>query len=116
VALGIATPAQRVIAITQAPDHLDAWLLFHIVSFGWAVRIDIGRKDEPLPIRRPSEFGDASRGMGELPRLATVHRHQPDLPRLVVVSSQEGEIASIRGEPREGIVYPLREDLRSAIA
>jgi hypothetical protein len=54
--------------------------------------------------------------MSELPGLATVHRYQPDLPRLVVVSSQKGEIASVWGEPREGIVHPLREDLRAVIA
>jgi hypothetical protein len=54
--------------------------------------------------------------MGELSRLATVHRHQPDLPHVVVISSQKGEIVSIGGEPREGVVHPLCEDLRLAIA
>jgi hypothetical protein len=86
VAMGIAAPAQRVVAVAQAPNHLDAWLLFHIVPLGEAVRIDISRKDQPLPIRRPGEFGDASRDLGKLTRLAALHWHQPHLSWLVAVS------------------------------
>jgi hypothetical protein len=53
--------------------------------------------------------------MGQLPGLATLQRHQPELSQLVVAAAQKGERASIGRESGRGIVCPVREDLCSAV-
>ena len=50
-----------------------------------SVGIDISHEDQRLPIGGPGEFAHAAWGMGQLPSLTAMHRHQPDLALVLVI-------------------------------